>query len=322
MKYKKPPVFLLVLSLTFLLSILASGPGKQLYDLGWTSTLTIMLMYVGMGLNTETSLLRNGLAQWKLHIAVQSSLFVLAPLLSFLVFIFLQTLGYSDRAVGLLFIGAVPTTITSCIMLTRRYGGNDIGSLYNAVLSQMLGIVITPLILSLVLSTRFETISSFQSVVLSLLQKMILPFIVGQLLRGFKKHLGKAGQFFSFYGIFFILYLNLSKVVSMGNLGKTLLALAIPLIASLVLCILQVLGTWLEGIVFNFSIEDRICLLFTGSQKTLGMGVPLVTIYFAGSADIAIDATLLIIAYYLVAMVFTVAMVPLIKKLNKDKTIY
>lgn len=321
MKIKKPPVFVLVLSVTFIASILAAEPGRYLYDLGWTSTLTIMLMYVGMGLNTDTTLLRSGLGKWKLHLAVQSSLFILAPVLSILIFLLLQPFGYSNRAVGLLFIGAVPTTITSCIMLTRRYGGNAIGSLYNAVLSQVLGIVITPLLLSLVLATRFETISSFQSVLLSLLQKMILPFIAGQLLQRFKKHLGKPGQLFSFYGIFFILYMNLAKVASMGSLGKTLLALRIPLLASLTLCVLQVLGTWILGILLHFSVEDRICLLFTGSQKTLGMGVPLVTIYFASNVSIATDATLLIITYYLMAMIITVAMVPLIKKPIKNTTI-
>ena len=316
---KKRPVFAIALVVTLLFAVIASKPGKWLYDLGWTSTVTIMLMYAGMGLNTDTTLLRRGLEHWRLHIAVQSALFILAPVLSIFIFSLLQTIANADRAVGLLFIGAVPTTITSCIMLTKRYDGNTIGSMYNAVLSQVLGIVITPLILCIVLSAQFESVSSFQIVFLNLIKKMILPFFVGQVLRRFKDRLGKAGQVISFYGIFFILYMNLAKVASRGNLLGILSALAVPLIATLVLCVLQVTGTWLEGLVLHFSNEDRICLLFTGSQKTLGMGVPLASIYFASSATIAMDATLVIIAYYLMAMVFSVFMVQQIVRNNQKK---
>lgn len=316
---KKRPVFARALLFTFALAAVAPQAGAWLYDLGWPSTVAIMLMYAGMGLNTDTALIWKGLGQWRLHLAVQGALFVLAPLLSLAVFTGLAVVGKADRAVGLLFIGAVPTTITSCIMLTRRYGGNAIGSLYNAVLAQLLGVVLTPLILSLVLSTRFEAVSPFGVVLLSLVKKMILPFLVGQLIRPLGDRLGraglhlrKAGQVCSFYGIFFILYMNLAKVASRGDLARTLGPLAVPLAASLVLCALQITGTWLEGLLLRLPMEDRICLLFTGSQKTLGMGVPLASIYFATRADIAMDATLVIITYYLVAMMLSVAMVPVI----------
>jgi solute carrier family 10 (sodium/bile acid cotransporter), member 7 len=316
---KKRPVFAIALSITFVLAAVAPQIGARLYDLGWTSTFAIMLMYAGMGMNTDTALIWKGFGQWRLHLAVQGALFVLAPLLSLAVFTGLAAMGRADRAVGLLFIGAIPTTITSCIMLTRRYGGNAIGSLYNAVLAQVLGVLLTPLILSLVLSTRFETVSPFGVVLLSLSKKMILPFLAGQIIRLLGERLGKiglylrkSGQVCSFYGIFFILYMNLAKVASRGDLVHILSPLAVPLAASLVLCALQIVGTWLEGLLLRLSVEDRICLLFTGSQKTLGMGVPLASIYFATRADIAMDATLVIITYYLVAMMLSVAMVPMV----------
>ncbi len=311
---KKRPVFAIALSVTFLLAITAPTAGQWLYDQRWPSTGIIMLMYLGMGLNTDTSMLKTGLSQWKLHLSVQFALFIIAPLMSFVLFMILASQGYGEGAVGLLFVGAIPSTITSCIMLTKRYGGNAVGSLYNAVLSQILGVVITPLILSIVLTAQFETVSSFGTVLLSLVQKMILPFIVGQFLQQFKHRLGKPGQVVSFYGIFFILYMNLAKVASQGNLGNTLGALAIPLLAAIVLCTIQIFATYSQGLILRLSIEDRIALVFTGSQKTLGMGVPLTSIYFANSANIAIDATLVIIVYYLAAMILTVAVVPLITR--------
>ena len=315
---KKRPVFAIALVMTFLLALIAPKAGGYLYDVKWPTTVTIMLMYFGMGLNTDSALLKPALKQWKLLLATQSAIFILAPLWSLLLFTVMVSLGFAERSAGLLFIGAIPTTITSCIMLTKRYGGNDIGSLYNAVLAQFLGIVITPLFLSIVLVAQFQTVSSIGTVLKSLALKLVLPFIVGQLLRRFRTYIGKIGQIWSFYGIFFILYMNLAKVASQGNLASTFGSLAIPLAAVVVLCVLQILGTYLEGLVFRFSIEDRIALVFTGTQKTMGMGVPLATIYFASRADIAMDATLLIIAYYLVALMLTVAAVPLITK-NKDR---
>jgi sodium/bile acid cotransporter 7 len=314
---KKLPVFPIALGLSFFFAIVFKQPGTWLYDLGWTSTVTIMLMYVGMGLNTDTELLLKGLENWKLHLSVQVAIFIIAPIVALLLFFILSEFGYTERSVGLLFVGAVPTTITSCIMLTKRYGGNAVGSLYNAVLSQVLGVVVTPLLLSLILSARFETVNSFASVLLSLIQKMIVPFIVGQLLRKFKHLIGKIGQIGSFYGIFFILFMNLAKVASQGDLGTTLGALTVPLGSAVLLCAVQVLATYAEGLLLRLSVEDSICLLFTGSQKTMGMGVPLAAIYFSGTADIAMDATLVIIMYYLAAMVLTVAMVPLVVRTRR-----
>lgn len=315
---KKNNNFLVWLLVTVVCASLFSSVGAKLDSLGYVSVILIMLMYFSMGLGIDMTVLHKGLTDWKVHLMVQLSLFVIGPLVSFAAFLCITPFVDRFSAIGLVFVGCLPTTITSCVMLTMRSKGNAAAAIYNAVFSQLLGVFVTPFVLSLILRYQIGQVVSVWAVIFSLIQKMILPLILGQLVRKYMKKittfLGTFPEKFSFYAIFGILFLNLSTVISQGNFYENIRNLAIPLIAACLLYIFMLLLIWFLSGIFHFSVYDRICIAFTGSQKTLGMGVPLASIFFAGNATQITNVTLVIITYYISSILFSVLIVDKLAK--------
>ncbi len=312
--------FLLTLGITIALSFLFPLGGQCMSDsLPWLQTALIMAMYFGLGLNTEFSALLGGLSQWRLHVFVQSSLFVVAPLVSYSLFKVLSRGIGSENSIGLLFVGCLPTTITSCIVLTKQSHGNSVGAIYNATLSQILGVFATPLLLSFFLHTEVQGTAPLGSVVLSLAQKILLPLAFGQVVRVSLKRvvrlLGKIPDLVTFYAIFVILYMNLSQVLGTKYFSVGFGLLVYSGIAAVVLFILLLVLSWTMSGLLGFNREDRIASTYTGTQKTLGMGVPLAAIFFAGNPELVSKATIIIIVYYISSLFLSFLLVEkLVKK--------
>ncbi|WP_320128555.1 bile acid:sodium symporter [uncultured Sphaerochaeta sp.] len=295
--------FFLVLVITLFITWFLRDFGGMLNSHEMFATVTIMLMYVGMGLTTDSRQLLVGLRNWKLVLFSQFSLFGLSPLLAYALFHVVLRYSPLEYAVGLLFLGCLPTTITSCIMLTKEYGGNAVGALYNSIVSQFLGLFLTPLLLSALLATQFVSVIPFSQVLKNLCYKMIIPFAIGQILRQRHVSLGRIPGIVTYYGIFFILYMKLAATFCKGNLLEYFHLLAIPLIGVAAFCTLLLLLVSALAAGCRFSREDRVCSIFTGTQKTMGMGIPLATIYFPKNVEIVSSVSLLIIFYYILVMV-------------------
>lgn len=312
--------FFLVLVATVFASMLLPSLGAWLGSYSFLTTVTIALMYVGLGMNTSTSALKKGISNWKSVASVQFCLFVIAPLISVITYQLCIPFSSAEAMVGIIFVGAIPTTITSCIVLTDHYGGNTVTALYSSILSQFLGILISPLIISVFLAAHMQGVSSFATVCKSLLIKVVLPFIIGQFLQntpgGFKKTMKKT----SFYGIFFILYMHLANIVASGQFATMAKTLAIPFVLVIMIAVIQTFSTQLVGSIVPMTREDRIALLFTGSQKTLGMGVPLATVYFAQNPAVQTYATVLIIVNYVATMIIPSLYVHTLQTERGDKS--
>jgi sodium/bile acid cotransporter 7 len=68
-----------------------------------------------------------------------------------------------------------------CVLLTASAGGNVAASLANAVMGNMLGIFVTPALLMYFFGTAIEL--PFLQMVLKLVNKVLVPVAVGQVLR-------------------------------------------------------------------------------------------------------------------------------------------
>ncbi|WP_020612233.1 bile acid:sodium symporter [Sediminispirochaeta bajacaliforniensis] len=295
--------FFLVLAITLFITWFLRDFGGMLNSHEMFATVTIMLMYVGMGITTDSRQLLVGLRNWKLILFSQFSLFGLSPILAYGIFHAVMRYSHLEYAIGLLFLGCLPTTITSCIMLTKEYGGNTVGALYNSIVSQFLGLLLTPLLLSTLLATQFISVIPFSQVVENLCQKMIIPFAIGQFLRQRHVLLGRIPGIVTYYGIFFILYMKLAATFCKGDLLEYFHLLSIPLIGVFAFCSLLLLLVSLLTVGCKFSRKDQVCSIFTGTQKTMGMGIPLATIYFPKNVEIVSSVSLLIIFYYILIMV-------------------
>jgi sodium/bile acid cotransporter 7 len=65
-------------------------------------------------------------------------------------------------------------------ILTRSANGNDAAALFNTTVSNLLGMVITPLLLLIFLGRSGNSVSTLQTVLISLLFTVLVPLLIGQ----------------------------------------------------------------------------------------------------------------------------------------------
>ena len=104
----------------------------------------------GMGLSTES--LKHGASRWKLHLVVQISTFALFPLWWLLLNALVGRFIPHDLLLGFFYLAVLPSTVSSSVAMTAMARGNVAAAVLNATLSTLLGVVLTPLLASLVFS--------------------------------------------------------------------------------------------------------------------------------------------------------------------------
>ena len=109
--------------------------------------------------------------------------FGLVPLLAWGTSAALLSAGLLERdlAVGLLIVGAVPSTLASAAVWTRRAGGNDAVALLVTMITNLACFIVTPLWLLWTSGTSAEL--KLIPMVQRLTVIVVLPMAVGQLMR-------------------------------------------------------------------------------------------------------------------------------------------
>ncbi|HTV24240.1 MAG TPA: bile acid:sodium symporter family protein, partial [Polyangiaceae bacterium] len=180
----RPDWFLLGMVAAAALAWLAPGPGAKggalhpevLNDLG------VALIFFLHGLTLSFAALRQGTLHWRLHLAVQLMIFVVCPLFGVLARLAVGSRLDPSLDVGLFYLCALPSTVSSSVALTAAAGGNVPAAVFNATLSSVLGVFLTPLWVGLVLGGTGASLP-LGSVVLDLVTWLLLPLALGQLCR-------------------------------------------------------------------------------------------------------------------------------------------
>jgi len=73
--------------------------------------------------------------------------------------------------------------------------------------------------------------------------------------------------------------------------------------------VLMVHLNWMLSGLARLPLPDRISSAYTGTQKTLAMGVPLATILFPHDAALVSQITIVIIGYYVSSLLFSVIII-------------
>lgn len=278
------PYILALLGTVALASLLpARGSAAQGFE--WAANAGIVLLFFLHGAKLSREAIVAGAGHWRLHLAVMAVTFALFPLL-----------GLAIRAIpglpvliasGMLFLTLLPSTVQSSIAFTSIARGNVAAAICSASFSNILGLVITPLLAGLLMggSGAQLSIGSVEKIVAQLL----LPFIAGHLLRpvvgGFvAKHKQLVG-YVDRGSILLVVYTAFSAAVIGGLWHKLPLPqLGLILLLNVVLLAIGLASTWGLGKLLGFKREDQIVLLFCGSKKSLASGVPMAKVLFAGGA--------------------------------------
>lgn len=282
------PFLLLLIAMVVLASFLpARGDGA--YVVGILADAGIVLLFFLHGAKLSRNAIWSGARAWKLHLATLGTTFALFPLVG-LATQQVEAIPVAMRA-GLLFLTLLPSTVQSSIAFTAIARGNVAAAVVSASFSNLLGIILTPLLVALLMQKGtggtggLISLSAVEGIVLQLL----LPFILGHLARPWiggivERHRAMLGRV-DRGSILLIVYSAFSAAVVEGLWQKVsrgeLLLLALLSIAILAVVLLF---TWGLARLLGLSREDAIVLQFCGSKKSLATGVPMAGVLFPASA--------------------------------------
>ncbi|MFT3716536.1 MAG: bile acid:sodium symporter family protein [Gordonia sp. (in: high G+C Gram-positive bacteria)] len=290
----------------FVLSILAAvvvaalfpaeGAFASFLDKLVIAAIALLFFLYGTRLSPKEAL--EGLTHWRLHLTILAFTFVLFPIIGVLLAPALKPLLGDDLSSGLLYLTLVPSTVQSSIAFTSIARGNVPGAIVSASVSNLLGVVITPLLVVWLMSTDSGVHVNAESITKILLQ-ILLPFVVGQLVRPW------VGPFLSRYAeptkyvdrgsIVLVVYVAFSEGVREGlwshvDAWQIIIVLTVAIL--LVIGMLALTG-WLPK-KMGFDRADTIAIQFCGTKKSLATGLPMATVLFAGPAAAAIVVPLMI----------------------------
>jgi len=290
---KRPDWFLLGMGLAVALAWLAPGPGAKGGSLHpeLLNKLGVSLIFFLHGLTLSFAALRAGAQNWRLHLLVQACTFVLCPLLGVLLLASVGRQLSVELRTGLFFLCALPSTVSSSVALTATAKGNVPAAVFNATLSSLLGVLLTPLWLSVVLGAAGRALP-IASVILDLCQWLVLPLLIGQLLRPLfgafaTRHRARLSVL-DRLTILLLVYTSFCDSVQDGVWHAGGSALLVSALASIAILAVVMLSVWHTSRALGFAPADRIVALFCGSKKTLASGVPMARLIFGADPGLAI----------------------------------
>ena len=137
------------------------------------------MIFFFYGLKLSPEKLKEGLGYWKLHTVVQLSTFLLFPCVALVVSLFVDTSTLSW--LGFFYLAALPSTVSSSVVMVSIAGGNVPAAIFNASISSIIGIVITPLWMNLYGYQGTGSVP-LSDVMLKLSLQVFLPLMAGMAL--------------------------------------------------------------------------------------------------------------------------------------------
>jgi solute carrier family 10 (sodium/bile acid cotransporter), member 7 len=276
--------FLLSLAATVALAALIPAHGDAAAAVSTAAKVAIALLFFLYGTRLSPQQAWHGVRQWRLHVLVLGTTFVIFPMLGLAARVLVPSLLSMDLYNGLLFLCLVPSTVQSSIAFTSIARGHVSAAIVSASLSNILGVVLTPLLVVLLMNTsgapRVDG-AAVRDIVLQLL----LPFALGQLAR-------------PWIGAVTARYAALLKVVDRGSILLVVYTafsmgvvqgiwvsvdawrLVLVAVVAAVLLALVLVCTTVIGRLARLDRGDAIVLLFCGSKKSLASGLPMALVLF------------------------------------------
>lgn len=280
--------FLLGMVAAVLVASLAPDWGRSegVLRLGlWTDVGVFALFFLhGMGLSTDS--LKTGATKWKLHLLVQLCTYVVFPVWWALGAWLLGDWIARDLLLGFFYLAVLPSTVSSSVAMTAMAKGDVAAAVLNATLSTLLGVFLTPLMVSAMMGSQGVAIEVADTM-LKVAQMLLLPFVLGHILRrwlaAFFARIKPWTSIFDRLVIVMLVWVAFSDSVADGlwrDHGYTLLAQAA---LGAVLFLYPMLWFTLRvSRALGFSKEDEIVAVFCGSKKTLASGMPMAKLLFSG----------------------------------------
>ncbi|WP_116139650.1 bile acid:sodium symporter family protein [Trinickia diaoshuihuensis] len=284
-----PDNFTLALVGTVVLASLLPCKGETAVAVDWVTNIAIGLLFFLHGAKLSREAVVAGATHWRLHGVVLISTFVMFPLLGLAMKPLVAPIVTPALYTGILFLCTLPSTVQSSIAFTSIARGNVPAAVCSASASSLLGIFLTPALVSVVVTNHAATTGSGWHTVGAIVMQLLVPFVAGQLLRpviGPWIDRNRAVLRFVDQGsILLVVYTAFSEAVNEGlwrHLPPAALAGLVFVNALLLALALGITAFASKRLGFNR--EDQITIIFCGSKKSLASGIPMAKVIFASHA--------------------------------------
>ncbi|WP_405607117.1 bile acid:sodium symporter family protein [Polaribacter sp. Asnod1-A03] len=285
------------------------------------SSIGISLIFFFYGLKLNPTELKSGLKNWKLHILVQGATFLMFPLLVLFFRPIIQNEEQETIWLAFFFLAALPSTVSSSVVMVSIAKGSIPSAIFNASISGIIGILITPLWMGLFINNP-QTDFNFTNIYIKLILQIIFPVVLGLLLQRFlgkfaHKHSSKLTLFDKSI-ILLIIYKSFAESFINGVFNAvSILDLLAIFIGVITLFLIAFSLTGFLSKKLNFNNEDKITAQFCGTKKSLVHGTVFSKILFKGMSSIGI--MLLPLMLFHATQILIISIVA--SKLAKEKNI-
>ena len=275
--------FLLAILATVLVAALLPADGVVLDGANWAAKIAIGLLFFLYGARLSTQEAIEGLKHWRLHVTILATTFGVFPLLGLAAKALVPSVLTDPLYLGVLYLCLLPSTVQSAIALVSVARGNIPGAIVSASASSLLGIVVTPVLVALTMSTQGVNFSA--SAVVDIVLMLLVPFVVGQLLRrwigGWVKEHGRPLKLVDRGSIMLVVYVAFSRGMNEGIWSMISVGRLLALVGVCAALLVLVLGaSWYSSRGLGFDYQDRVAILFCGSTKSLATGLPMAIVLF------------------------------------------
>ncbi len=278
---------------------LRNFPLEIIIDIG------IGLIFFFYGLKLAPADLKLGFLNYPSHILIQLTTFVLFPLLTFLFIPVFEGGIQSDLWLAIFFLGVLPSTVSSSVVMVAIAKGNLPTAIFNASISGLIGILVTPLWLSLFLMKTGEF--AILEIITKLLLQIVFPLLIGLLLQRFlgnlaRKHSRKLSLFDKSV-IILIVYSSFSNSFNSNLLESIKMMDLLKISVIVVILFFAVYG--ITGYIcklLGFNLRDTITVRFAGTKKSLVHGSVMAKIIFGSTASLGL-LLLPIMLYHILQLV-------------------
>ncbi len=243
----------------------------------------ISVIFFFYGVKLSPTQLLVGLSNWKLHLVVQFTTFLIFPIIILILYVLW---GDQDSYLwlGTFYLAALPSTVSSSVVMVSIAGGNLPAAIFNASISSMVGIFITPLWMDLLLpesAVGFNLTDTF----IKLSLQILFPVILGLFLHRFlikwvikyQVLLKNFDQFIILLIVFTAFSESFAERMFDGHSATSLVLLGILM---LLFFLFMIALMHLLSKALGFSDPDRITVLFCGSKKSLVQGAVMGRVMF------------------------------------------
>jgi len=278
--------FLLAIIGAAIVATVFPAQGVAVPILDWLTTAAVAVLFFLYGVRLKPEQALAGLKHWRLHLTILSLTYVAFPLIGWSLQVLSPWLLSPALYAGVLYLTLVPSTVQSSINFTSIAKGNVAGAIVSASASNMLGVVLTPL-LCWGLMTTSGGLTIDPSSILDIVGQLLVPFVLGQLSRRWTADWVAARPRLKLFDngvVVLVVYSAFSAGMreQMWQQVEPLGLLALVGVCLLILAVMLTASLWLARRL-GFTREDVIAIQFCGTKKSLATGLPMASVLFAGS---------------------------------------